>query len=392
MNDFENNAIITSPCFSCGMGHIMEVMLLLNVRVNTFGSWADNHWIRDINNTGWQLSKTGYNHYRGHSKHVSPENIYNFPDKKSILIEHNPHLFHNYENYRKTILLVRDPIDAIYSWHRRFKMHEKGLDFNSYLKSTLYFNNHHPFSLFQGRPLDIFALYCAFWLGSCEELIVVRFEDLKNSTFAWKKLLHEIGIDRSEIDILSALKLSSGSSSDNIFIETNIGGGVFYEYKKRMSDIDHDQYLNNSFMKSIAQKFGYTNLQEPPVEIFKSIDTKLANLMRLIFKNIEEKNQNSEYFNFDELAKLYNDLFFKNLTSNINFLNENGYIFQSDDFKYVICHKTVMRFLAQLYAKRKVVRNKSFFRTYSTLTSFLHNTISNDFVYSCMHDRFFSPD
>lgn len=101
----------------------------------------------------------------------------------------------------KTILLVRDGRDAIYSQHKR---EVKGESFTEMLNGFC-----SPFGL---NPADTWALMNLMWSNSLpkENLFVIKFEDIKtNPQTVLSGLLEFLGISRNSADVQTAIESSS---------------------------------------------------------------------------------------------------------------------------------------------------------------------------------------
>ncbi|MDD2656649.1 MAG: sulfotransferase domain-containing protein [Patescibacteria group bacterium] len=147
-------------------------------------------------------------------------NIYNLRDEQQVLKQWLPclsekesiifsesisirwaHEFPDGKNSKqKTILLVRDGRDCIYS---QFKREEKHLDFLGMLKSGV-----EPFNL---KPAETWALHNYLWLKkiSKEKLFIIKFEDIKSDPFpVLKKMLNFLQIELTDDQIFKGIESS----------------------------------------------------------------------------------------------------------------------------------------------------------------------------------------
>jgi len=381
------NAIITSPCFSCGMGHILEMMLLLDVRVDSFGPMHAHHW--EQKEDGWKLSEKGYSHYKLHSKFIKNGKIYKFKDESSVLIEHMPNMFHEARHYGKVILLVRDPVDAIYSWYRRKQYEDELLiSFEQYLASITYFHHHSRFSLFQGTPMSVFAMYCAFWLGSSKNVSVVRYEDLKSSATAWRDFLLSINIHPSENEIVDAFKASNQHVGDDDFRKVN-HKGLLFEYKNRISDEQHDEILSKGIMAPIARALGYVantiDVKSMFLEIGSPIDKVCMAGISELKNRIDDKDNPSD---LDNLISWYEDFLSRNIKRGLRGIGGQASVFLREDVHYLICQKAVVRFIRELYLGRTSCEGDDIYLIFSSLLRFLYwHTSGVESVF--MQEKFF---
>jgi hypothetical protein len=166
-------------------------------------------------------------------------------------------------------LIVRDPRDAIYSWHQYHRNFGE-LDWEHVPDDFEEFLNR-PFFL-GTPPVDNWWSYYEEWLDYSEDreipLEVIRFEDMKSAPVrATRRLLDAIGRTMSDGEIARACHDSSYEAMrerEGAAVEAGAGSsgvrvmrrGLVGEWKTWMTD-ELSQYFSGEKLKNVAGRLGY---------------------------------------------------------------------------------------------------------------------------------------
>nr|WP_242481758.1 sulfotransferase domain-containing protein [Paracraurococcus ruber] len=170
---------------------------------------------------------------------------------------------------RRAVLLLRDPVDAAWSWYRRWEIGAEGMAFEEYLRRPGYFRWHLPYRAFQAPPLAVFALFVRFWQLAAEELLTLRFEDLKaDPVGGTARLLDCMGTARPADAIAAAAghgsfaSLRSGAAAA-AWAQVNRRSQV-EEWRDRMTEAAHHALLDGPLMRGVAAEHGYRPAEAMP--------------------------------------------------------------------------------------------------------------------------------
>lgn len=229
-----DESILVSPPFSCGVGLLMDILLRLGIRVRPPRT---EEWVETLG--GFVPTPDLRANYARHASCMVEQTVFSFPDHKSVMFEHRMDMA--VLSGRACILFVRDPVDAVFSWHRRWEFAKKGLPFETYLNNFSVFPHHLPHGALVTRPLDVFAIFTLFWLLAADDPVVVRYEDVKQDPVgAVKPVLAALGAERTDAEIADAARLSSFDAIRERKAEvpdwgtTNLRSEV-YEWRRRMT-------------------------------------------------------------------------------------------------------------------------------------------------------------
>ena len=196
---------IVSPPFSCGISWIVNILHELNIKTTNVNfqntqwtSLGDNQFV--INHDAQQFLKIYFPSF-------NEKNTFEFQESIEVFWEHRLDLAINID--RPTILVVRDPRDAIYSLYKR--NYEKHLNFDDYLKRPDQWPDHFP-SLFNLPPSETIAIFTLFWLEMSKfmPISIIKFEDTKSLAGEQvKKVLDFLKITRTDSEIENAIHASS---------------------------------------------------------------------------------------------------------------------------------------------------------------------------------------
>lgn len=197
---------IVSPPFACGVAWLVNALIALDIKT-THAEFCDAHW--EKGKDGWSISAQAAQHLKWHLPILHTKEKFVFPEEIEIRWEHRLDFANS---PRPTILLVRDPRDAIYSLYRR--NYASVLGFLPYLNRPDEWPHHFP-GLFQLPPFETYAYFSKYWLAMASHMPVklIRFEDIKqHPEQALDKVLEFIGISRPTEAIQQAIE-SSGFES-----------------------------------------------------------------------------------------------------------------------------------------------------------------------------------
>jgi hypothetical protein len=256
-----DESIFVSPPFSCAAGLVVDILLRLDIAVRPP---SGEHWTRHAD--GYRLNPLRKAQYLRHADCLASRDVFQFADRKSVVFEHRMDIAALPAQAR--ILLVRDPVDAVYSWHRRFKLAEKGLTFEKYLNNYSIFPAHLPHGSVIARPLDVYAIFVLFWMlvandGENGDLVIVRYEDLKQDPVQEvSRILAALGADRSGTDIADAAHRSSfdvirSQAEDRpVWSDTNLRSKV-YEWRERMSVSERAALTQTGPIAAVCRMLSY---------------------------------------------------------------------------------------------------------------------------------------
>jgi hypothetical protein len=399
-----NKIVLVSPCFSCGLGLVFDLFLALDMRLEClkndlystkisnkrFNIVKNDVYWEKLPNGKYNLTNRGFFHLRNHSKLVFAKKNYQFKEDIFVLNEHNPRLI--LENNEKTlfVLMVRDPVDAVYSWHRRFKMDDRGVDFNDYLSRIIYLNKHSPYSLFQLPPFELFSVFCALFLSlfaSKNSFHILKFEDLKVGNLeSFKSCLDACGVINSSEKIIEAINLLNGLESNNSgeYNATNPSGKI-NEWKDRMSRQQHDKMLSSPLVKEIAGFFGYLENEIKLDEVF-SWDCEFSiELQKIKEKTLIESGQNEK--NVSELLELLSINISQYFDELLDIDIPNGFSFSRNGVDGLNALKTVMEFISEIYGVHKEEKPKFILDIIVSMTNLLGKSMQNNNLKYCLTDK-----
>jgi hypothetical protein len=252
--------LIASPPFSCGLGFLMDILLHLDIRVSIQNT---DYWAIDEASGQWGLSTNGIAHFAQHVSITREKSVFAFPDKHSFLCEHRMDLMFYPATSSKALLFVRDPIDSVFSWHRRFGFAKSGLPFREYLEAVTFFHRHLPYDSLYASPLMIYAVFCLWWTAAFgENLVILRFEELKrDGLHEIRRVLREFGISRDDQEIERAIEASkfetiTAKRASTSFTANNRKSKA-NEWRDHISEQERLEMLDFEPMKSVLSRLGY---------------------------------------------------------------------------------------------------------------------------------------
>lgn len=305
-SDF-NHYIVASPIFPCGVGAIASILFNLEFLIGEQPGIQKNYVKED---DGYYLTEKCSNDF----SNMFPTNInqrHKFADKKSASISHDLHSSANF-------LVVRDPVDVIYSLCRRKKPtscdKELSEDFNQHMKKKSKTNDPNLLVCFSiGRwwlsPLDYYSMFVIFNISSNQDIQIIRFEDLKtNPEHVVKKILETTQTERTNSQILESIGLSKwdsikkSSNKREIWNKLNPKGQP-YEWKNRMTESDHDLLLSDGLIHYVSGMLSYIEAARHE-DIFSPNSDTMSSFVEHA-KNFAKTNK--KYVNLNQILKWCGD-------------------------------------------------------------------------------------
>lgn len=212
----EHVQIVSAP-FPSGVTWLINVLLELNLRVTSHGAF-------------WKATPQGYimeppqayQNLLWHLPILHKKRFFHFENSLEIFWEHRFD-FCQYPQ-RKTILFVRDPRDAVYSYFRRlvYGVPEKYQDttecYLRFLTTPDVWPAHFP-GMLDFSPPNTIAYFYLFWLKYVpqEQLKIIRFEDTKKDPLGQlKEVLNFLNLSFDQKDLENALESSDIKQAQKI--------------------------------------------------------------------------------------------------------------------------------------------------------------------------------
>lgn len=252
-----DESVLVSPPFSCGAGLVVDILLRLQIRVRPPGAMA---WTAVEG--GFAPSDALRTHYARHAPSIVEQAVFAFPDRKSMVFEHRMDLAGL--PARSHVMIVRDPVDAVFSWHRRWNtVRPDKVPFERYLRNFSAFQYHLPHGALLATPLDTYALFVLFWALAADDVTVVRYEDLKTDPVPEvMRILETIGAERSEAAVAEAARRSAfdavGPTARHLpeWSATNLRSRL-YEWRERMSRDERAALTAHEPIASVCRLLSY---------------------------------------------------------------------------------------------------------------------------------------
>ena len=195
---------IVSPPFSCGVAWLVNLLLELDIKTTNVG-FGQNHWFSE--NEFTVIEAEPLKHLKWHLPILHRQEKFVFQKDIEVFWEHRLDFVN--QGYRKSVLFIRDPRDAIYSlYSRNYREH---YPFEVYLKRQDEWPDHFP-GLFQLPPFETFTYFVFFWMtiGNFMPVKIVNFKDTKATPpKTAKEILDFLEIDRTDQEIDEAVRNSS---------------------------------------------------------------------------------------------------------------------------------------------------------------------------------------
>lgn len=361
--------LVISPCYSCGVGLLWEVFLRLGVQVtvDNLDTW------RQVSSRYWRPATVeAESQLLRHVKFQGDENGYWFSGEYKAVITHRLELLRYPEEYSLIILWVRDPIDSIFSWHRRFKIYEHGVSFEDYLSRTNLKKVHLNYRLFELTPTLQFAAFCRAVMGFADGLNVLRYEDLKSaSPLKCIEKLSNVGIKLDDVSKRTAFfeffdsKPKVGHAGYN---EMNPRGMIF-EYRERMSEADHDKLFSSELEREVFYIMGYT--RTPPISHKITYESAQEKILKKCMKELRLLHDSNT--NVHELIQVLLSIFKSEISKERSLLSiENVYPSYHKKTSDIVLR--TLDFLCNFYSKSDLIAPPRLIKNFNTVLRLLLQT------------------
>jgi len=234
-------------------GVALLINLFIEIGIRVEWDFEESMWCKSVHEQGWALREE-YSWFKAVLPSLNVKQSHTFYPPQVVYWTHRP-LEEIPESHSKdiTIVIVRDPRDAIYSMWRRNYSH---MSFEDYLDVRMppYFSNR----------IEAWVDYYAPWTNS--KHTVIRFEDLKLKTEKiFRGLLNEMEVVRSDEEIRHAVEASSfdiAKKNESFYMngETRQGAlvraGLVYEWKSDVERLPHSSRIED-LTRPLLRKFGY---------------------------------------------------------------------------------------------------------------------------------------
>jgi hypothetical protein len=363
--------LVVSPCYSCGVGLLWEVFLRLGIQVVVDNQDA---W-RQVSSKHWRpLTVEAESELLRHVKFQGDGDGYWFSGEYKAVITHRLELLRHPEEYSVIILWVRDPIDSIFSWHRRFKIYEHEVSFESYLSSANLKKVHLNYRLFELTPTLQFAAFCKAVMEFADSFNVLRYEDLKSaSPLEWIEDLRNVGIQVEDVSKRTAFfeffdsKPEVGHAGYN---EVNPKGKIF-EYLERMSEDCHDKLFSLELEREVFYRMGYT--RTAPISANITYGNAHDEILKRCIKEFSYRHNSNA--NAHELIQDLLSIFNSEINKELSRLSiENVYpIYHKRTTDIVI---RALDFLCSFYSKSDLIAPPRLIKNFNTILCLLAQTVT----------------
>ncbi len=204
--------LLSAP-FPSGLSWLVSVLTELNVCVTHANPrlYPNGFWQAVPGRPGCErIVPEGVSHMRYYLPLLQERNEFCFEPGVEVFWEH--YLSFARRPDRPVFLFVRDPRDAIHSLYQR---NYTAISFLDYLDRPEAWADHFP-DMFHLPPAETWSAWHAMWMG-LEGLVpvrVVRFEDSREEPLSVvRQVLLDLGLERSDADILVAVERSSFSKT-----------------------------------------------------------------------------------------------------------------------------------------------------------------------------------
>ena len=314
-NSMKASVLLPSPTY-CGVGYLGNILLNLDIMV-TFtpivgqvAAGAPSFWSKEGEH--YTIKGRALEHFQNHFHVLFEKQKFTFADGIQFFVGHCEEMYS--QPHEHVVLLVRDPIDAIYSsYQKNFTDH---LSFIDYLDSIVVNGDiRSSRTHFYAHPIEQYALFVMFWLTINEKKpLIVRFEDLKssNATNEIQRILSTIGANRSQEAINQAIEKSAlkhGKPLSTNFSQINRRGAIF-EWKERMDTETWLNLIGGYPSLAVCQELGYVDAEMAP----KLDNDPLVNqVLDVVFKETHALVKQGEFTYLAALTKNISYLLFSPL-------------------------------------------------------------------------------
>ncbi len=256
-------AFLTSAPFACGLAWLVNAMLALGHRTTSL-LYEKNHW-EDVGDGEYRVGEAARKHIVHHLPILLERERHRFIPEIELFWEHRVRF--DIDPACPVVVVVRDPRDAIFSLHRRWKMNGwyPG-ELPEFLDWRTDWPDHFP-GLFWLDAVKTYLLFHLRWLHASRvrPIRFVRFEDLKErpeETLAG--VLAFLGSrHRDDACIRRAIASSSTERARDMLARRMPGGsmqaihrGRSFEWKERNDPVELAHY-DGALMRAFLRWMGY---------------------------------------------------------------------------------------------------------------------------------------
>lgn len=280
--------LLVSPPFSCGVAYIGNILLSLGLKVQPPNQPEDGGYWTRMPDGSHQITGASLDHYRTHFHILETCRTFRFDPAWTVIMEHEIGMTDDVHD--AVILFVRDPIDSLYSWHRRYIGNDTL--FRDYLDRILMPANHMPIVM-AATPLLTYSVFVSYWLsGKRKPMIIVRYEDIKQRPLeVVREVLDFLGIERGEArisesvaasDVAGLLQSQQASSGAKIARR-----GAAYEWREHMSREDWEGYTAVEPIRSVCAMLGYRAAHDGAGDILTPPDPAFSSYLHALLNHME---------------------------------------------------------------------------------------------------------
>lgn len=280
--------LLVSPPFSCGVAYLGNILLSLGLKVQPPNQPEDGGYWTPMPDGSHQIAGASFDHYRTHFHILETRRTFQFDPAWTVVMEHEIGMTD--EVHDAVILFVRDPIDSLYSWHRRYIGND--ILFRDYLERILIPANHMPIVM-AATPLLNYSVFVSYWLsGKRKPMIIVRYEDLKQRPQEeMGRILDFLGIERVEARISESVAQSDVAGLLRAQ-QTGAGGktarrGAAYEWREHMSREEWERHTAAEPTRSVCAMLGYRPAHDGEVDLLSPPDPVFSSYLRELLDHME---------------------------------------------------------------------------------------------------------
>jgi len=232
-------AFLTSAPFACGLAWLVNSLLAMKFRVTSL-AYSDDNW-EEVSAGKYRVSPRARDHLINHLPYLHDNNEIEFKPDFEAFWEHR--VTFSKAPGTPSVVVVRDPRDAIFSLHRRWQANGwVDCDFVTFLDRPSEWPDHFP-GLFYLNPIKTFLLFNLLWLRRSHwaPVKVVKFEDIKSRPMETLDIVLQFlsanNVQKSEMELAveSSSVSRAKSKTDQPPLENNmraIHKGMAYEWKE----------------------------------------------------------------------------------------------------------------------------------------------------------------
>jgi len=190
---------IVAPPFACGLPWLVNVLLELDIQM-TNGEFEAGHWSEDGGT--YHLSDEAAQTLQPILPVLNRKQSFQFEPGQQILWGSRLDWARHIE--RRTVLLIRDPRDALYAFYEA--QGQAGISYEEYLLKQQVWSATSP-DLLKLSPADAYGYFSLFWMAMADvmKVTIVRYEDIcKNREAVVSHVVSFLGFERTQAQIAKA--------------------------------------------------------------------------------------------------------------------------------------------------------------------------------------------